>query len=81
MVANLFSKKHYFGKKPVAAFGNSDGDLQMLQFAASNNKKSLLLFIHHTDSIREWRATGIRTLAGWITDLTKQLQKAGQLWT
>lgn len=54
MVANLFSKKHYFGKKPVAAFGNSDGDLQMLQFTASNNKKSLLLFIHHTDSIREW---------------------------
>jgi hypothetical protein len=44
----------YIGKKPVAAFGNSDGDLQMLQYSASNNKKSLVLFVHHTDSIREW---------------------------
>jgi hypothetical protein len=26
----------------------------MLQFTASNNKKSLLLFVHHTNSIREW---------------------------
>jgi hypothetical protein len=44
----------YIGKKPVAAFGNSDGDLQMLQYTASNNFKSLVVYIHHTDSIREW---------------------------
>ncbi len=44
----------YIGKKPVAAFGNSDGDLQMLQYTASNQLKSLCVLIHHTDSIREW---------------------------
>lgn len=44
----------YIGKKPVAAFGNSDGDLQMLQYTASNNFKSLVVYIHHTDSVREW---------------------------
>ena len=42
------------GKKPVFASGNSDGDLQMLQWAASNKHKSFMLYLHHTDSIREW---------------------------
>ena len=44
----------HIGKQPVAAFGNSDGDLQMLQYTAANNLKSLCVYIHHTDSIREW---------------------------
>jgi phosphoglycolate phosphatase-like HAD superfamily hydrolase len=46
--------QHYIGKKPVAAFGNSDGDLQMLQYTASNHLKSLCVYIHHSDSVREW---------------------------
>jgi hypothetical protein len=46
--------QRYIGRKPVIAAGNSDGDLQMLQWAASNPYKSLKLLVHHTDSIREW---------------------------
>jgi phosphoserine phosphatase len=42
------------GKKPVFASGNSDGDLQMLQWTASNTHKSFMLYLHHTDSVREW---------------------------
>jgi len=42
------------GKKPVFASGNSDGDLQMLQWTASNKLKSFMLYVHHTDSLREW---------------------------
>lgn len=42
------------GKKPVFSSGNSDGDLQMMQYAASNKYKSFMLYVHHTDSIREW---------------------------
>ena len=42
------------GKKPVFASGNSDGDLQMMQWTASNKYKSFMLYVHHTDSIREW---------------------------
>ena len=42
------------GKKPVFAAGNSDGDIQMLQWTDSNKFKSLKILVHHTDSIREW---------------------------
>ncbi len=42
------------GKKPVFSSGNSDGDLQMMQWTASNKYKSFMLYVHHTDSIREW---------------------------
>lgn len=42
------------GKKPVFASGNSDGDLQMMQWAASNKYKSFMLYVHHTDGEREW---------------------------
>lgn len=42
------------GKKPVFASGNSDGDLQMMQWTASNRYKSFMLYLHHTDAEREW---------------------------
>ncbi len=46
---------HYFiGKKPLAAFGNSDGDLQMLQWTDSREGPSFQMYIHHTDAEREW---------------------------
>ena len=44
----------YIGKRPIAAFGNSDGDLQMLQWTAAGNGKRLMLYVHHTDADREW---------------------------
>ena len=44
----------FIGRKPVFASGNSDGDLQMLQWTASNKLRSFMLYVHHTDSIREW---------------------------
>ncbi len=42
------------GKKPVFCAGNSDGDLAMMQWTASNTYKTLKLYVHHTDSVREW---------------------------
>jgi len=44
----------FIGRKPVFAAGNSDGDLQMMQYTASNKLKNFLLYVHHTDSVREW---------------------------
>ncbi len=44
----------YIGRKPVFAGGNSDGDLEMLRWTASNDYKGFMLYVHHTDSIREW---------------------------
>jgi hypothetical protein len=45
------------GKKPIAAFGNSDGDLQMLEWTASNSGPNLELYVHHTDGEREYLYT------------------------
>jgi phosphoserine phosphatase len=44
----------HIGRKPVFASGNSDGDLQMLRWTDSNNYPSFQLYLHHTDSDREW---------------------------
>ncbi len=44
----------FIGNRPVAAFGNSDGDLQMLQWTAAGDGKRLMVYIHHTDAEREW---------------------------
>ena len=44
----------FIGRKPVFASGNSDGDLQMMRWTASNKLKSFMLYVHHTDAEREW---------------------------
>ena len=44
----------FIGRKPVFASGNSDGDLQMLQWTASGDGLRFMLYLQHTDSIREW---------------------------
>jgi phosphoglycolate phosphatase-like HAD superfamily hydrolase len=42
------------GRRPIAAFGNSDGDLQMLQFTAAGPGSRLMLIVHHDDAGREF---------------------------
>ena len=42
------------GRRPLAAFGNSDGDLQMLQWTTASDTSSFALYVHHTDKKREW---------------------------
>ncbi len=44
----------HIGRRPIAAFGNSDGDLQMLQWTAAGDGPSFCLYVHHTDEEREW---------------------------
>jgi hypothetical protein len=44
----------HIGRRPIAAFGNSDGDLQMLQWTAASPGPSFCLYVHHTDAEREW---------------------------
>jgi phosphoserine phosphatase len=41
------------GRRPIAAFGNSDGDLQMLQVTAAGAGRRLMLIVHHDDAERE----------------------------
>jgi len=44
----------FIGRRPIAAFGNSDGDLQMLQWTAAGDGPRFCLYVHHTDAEREW---------------------------
>jgi hypothetical protein len=44
----------HIGRRPIAAFGNSDGDLQMLQWTTAGGGARFALIVHHTDAEREW---------------------------
>jgi hypothetical protein len=44
----------FIGRRPVAAFGNSDGDLEMLQWTAAGEGARFKLIVHHTDAEREY---------------------------
>jgi len=71
------SIQSHIGRRPLAAFGNTDGDLQMLQWTTSA-RPSLGLLVHHTDAEREWayeehalvgkldQALALAPEAGWL---------------
>jgi phosphoserine phosphatase len=44
----------HIGRRPIAAFGNSDGDLQMLQWTTAGDGARFALIVRHTDAEREW---------------------------
>ena len=68
----------FIGRRPIAAFGNSDGDLQMLQWTAAGSGARFCLYVHHTDAEREWAYD--RT--SHIGKLDKGLDEAAQRgWT
>jgi hypothetical protein len=46
--------QRHIGRRPILAFGNSDGDLQMLQWTTSGPGPRLGLILHHTDGDREY---------------------------
>ena len=46
--------QRHIGRRPIAAFGNSDGDLQMLQWTCAGSGTRFCLYVRHTDGEREW---------------------------
>ncbi len=68
----------YIGRRPIAAFGNSDGDLEMLQWTTMAGGARLGLIVHHTDAEREYaydrntsfgrldKALNTAMLNGWV---------------
>ena len=74
----------HIGRRPIAAFGNSDGDLQMLQWTTAGDGARFALLVHHTDAGREWaydhqshigqldKALDEATAKGWtVVDMKK----------
>jgi len=68
----------HIGRPPIAAFGNSDGDLQMIQWTTAEPGARFGLIVHHTDAEREY-AYDRQSSVG---RLDKALDEAGrQGWT
>ena len=44
----------HIGRRPILAFGNADADMQMIQYTMAGDGRRLGLFVHHTDSVREY---------------------------
>jgi hypothetical protein len=78
----------FIGRVPVFAFGNSDGDHQMLQWTAAGGGARFMGLVHHTDATREWaydRKSHIGTLdkawdeavqRGWtVVDMQKEWKR------
>jgi phosphoglycolate phosphatase-like HAD superfamily hydrolase len=44
----------FIGRRPIFAFGNSDGDIEMLEWTMAGSGPRLAALLHHTDAKREW---------------------------
>ncbi len=68
----------HIGRRPIAAFGNSDGDLQMLQWTTAGAGARFALIVHHTDAEREW-AYDRKSSIGHLDTALDEAQAKG--WT
>jgi phosphoglycolate phosphatase-like HAD superfamily hydrolase len=57
----------HIGRRPIAAFGNSDGDRQMLEYTQGGKGKRLMVLVHHDDAAREF-AYGAGSKIGGFSD-------------
>ncbi len=69
----------HIGRRPIAAFGNSDGDRQMLEWTAAGSGARLMMLVHHDDAKREY-AYGADSKIGTFSDsLMAEAKSCG--WT
>lgn len=61
------------GRRPIFAAGNSNGDIEMLQFAQAGSARSMSILVHHDDDVREFaytagaeRALDLAGESGWV---------------
>ena len=65
------------GRRPMAAFGNSTGDQQMLEYTQGGGGARLMMLVHHDDDVREY-AYGPTSKVGTFTDaLMAEAKKRG----
>ena len=69
----------HIGRRPIAAFGNSDGDQQMLEWTQAGSGARLMMLVHHDDAAREF-TYGAESKIGTFSDaLMVEAKKDG--WT
>lgn len=66
--------QRHIGRRPIAAFGNSDGDFEMLEWTTAGPGPRLGMIVHHDDAEREWAYDR----ASHIGKLDKALDRAGE---
>ncbi len=70
----------FIGRRPIAAFGNSDGDQQMIQYTTIDNPRpSFGLIVHHTDAEREYAYDAHPKSSGKLTTALEEARQRG--WT
>jgi phosphoglycolate phosphatase-like HAD superfamily hydrolase len=70
----------YIGQRPIAVFGNSDGDKEMLEYGTiANPRPSLGVIIHHTDGEREYKYDVNPKSSGTLVEALKEAPGRG--WT
>jgi phosphoserine phosphatase len=72
------SINQFIGRRPVMAFGNSDGDFEMLEWTTAGAGPRLGLIVHHTDAAHEW-AYDRHSYIGKLDKALDAAPKAG--WT
>ena len=64
----------HIGRRPIAAFGNSDGDQQMLEWTQAGGGARLMVLVRHDDAAREW-AYDAQSKIGTFSDALLALAK------
>jgi hypothetical protein len=70
--------QRFIGRRPILAFGNSDGDLQMLQWTAAGTGMRFVGLVHHTDAVREAASIGRHRSGSWTSRSMRPCPWAGQ---
>jgi phosphoglycolate phosphatase-like HAD superfamily hydrolase len=70
----------FIGRRPIACFGNSDGDKAMLEYTTINNPRpSMGLIVHHTDAAREYAYDSAPKSSGKLIEALNDAPKRGWL--
>jgi phosphoserine phosphatase len=67
----------HIGRRPIAAFGNSDGDRQMLEWTGAGGGARLMMLVHHDDAVREFAYGGESRIGTFSDALMAEAKKNG----
>ncbi len=67
----------HIGRRPIAAFGNSDGDQQMLEWTQAGGGSRLMMLVHHNDAGREWAYSAESKIGTFSDALMGEAKKSG----
>ena len=67
----------HIGRRPIAAFGNSDGDREMLEYTQGGGNRRLIMLVYHDDAEREFAYAAKSKIGTFSDDLMSEAKKQG----